>query len=88
MKHAVPIILCLPILLAGCVSPVPVASDQCGASDLQYLVGQRGRVLDGMRFSQDVRVVQPGTSVTMDYREDRLNIRLDSRDVIVEVVCG
>lgn len=88
MKHASALLLCLPILLSACVMPVPVETDQCGASDLQYLVGQRGRVLDGMRFSQDLRVIQPGTSVTMDYRADRLNIRIDDRDVIVEVACG
>ena len=86
MKHASFIVLCLPILLAACVAPM--ASDQCGASQLQYLVGQRGSVLEGMRFSQDLRVIQPGTSVTMDYRADRLNIRIDDRDVIVEVACG
>lgn len=90
MKHATSLILCLPFVLAGCVVavPAPVQSDQCGASDLQYLVGQRGRVLQGMRFSQDLRVIQPGTAVTMDYRADRLNIRISDRDVIVEVACG
>jgi hypothetical protein len=68
--------------------PVNPGPDACGASAYQYLVGKPGVLLDGMRFSQDVRVIQPGMAVTMDYRADRLNFRLDGRDVIVEVSCG
>ncbi len=91
MKHALFALCLAPILLAGCVvtdlEPVdPV--DECGASDLQYLVGQPGRVLDGMRFSQDLRVIQPGMAVTMDFRADRLNIWLNDLDRIERVTCG
>ncbi|MGL4235081.1 I78 family peptidase inhibitor [Tabrizicola sp.] len=93
MKHVSAILLCAPLLLAACVEPVPVPPpnepmDQCGASELQYLVGQPGAVLDGMRFSQDVRVIEYGMAVTMDFKADRLNIWLDRRDVIERVVCG
>ncbi len=79
--------LALPIL-AGCVTPVPQPADACGAGAYQYLVGQPGVLLDGKRFVQEVRVIQPGQPVTMDFRADRLNFRLDGRDVIVEVSCG
>jgi Peptidase inhibitor I78 family len=91
MKHALVALFVVPVFLAGCVEtmPMPVEpEDQCGASDLQYLVGQRGRVLDGMRFSQPLRVVQPGMAVTMDFQAERLNIWLDDRDVIERVTCG
>ena len=93
MKHAFPLLLCAPLLLSACVmEPVPTQPGgnlaSCGADDLQYLVGQPGVVLDGMRFSQDVRVIQYGMAVTMDYRADRLNFWLDRRDVIERVVCG
>ncbi len=73
MRYAFPLLLCAP-LLAGCVMepapvPMPPADNlaSCGADQLQYLVGRPGVLLDGMRFSQDVRVIQYGTAVTMDY---------------------
>ncbi|HLQ19264.1 MAG TPA: I78 family peptidase inhibitor [Tabrizicola sp.] len=94
MRYAFPLLLCAP-LLAGCVmeptpGPVPPADNlaSCGADDLQYLVGRPGVLLDGMRFSQDVRVIQYGMAVTMDYNPYRLNFWLDRRDVIERVVCG
>ena len=91
MKQALPFLLCAPLLLSACVEPLPPSSDPvdaCGASRFQYLVGQPGVMLDGMQFSQDVRVIQHGMAVTMDYRADRLNFWLDRRDVIERVVCG
>jgi hypothetical protein len=93
MKRAFPLLLCAPLLLAACVMepvPTPPADNlaSCGADDLQYLVGRPGVVLDGMRFSQDVRVIQYGMAVTMDYNPYRLNIWLDRRDVIERVTCG
>jgi hypothetical protein len=70
--------------------PIPPADNlaSCGADRLQYLVGRPGVVLDGMRFSQDVRVIQYGSAITMDYSPYRLNFWLDRRDVIERVVCG
>ena len=41
-----------------------------------------------MRFSQDVRIIEYGMAVTMDYNPERLNIQLDRRDVIERVNCG
>jgi Peptidase inhibitor I78 family len=91
MKHLLALVLATPLLLAGCVEPVPPPVEPvqaCGADELQYLVGKPGVVLDGMRFSQELRVIQPGMAVTMDFKSDRLNIWLDERDVIIRVVCG
>ena len=88
MKRAF-LLLAAPLLVSACVlEPVPVDQGTCGAEGLQYLVGQPGAVLNGMRFSTDVRVIRPGTSVTMDYREDRLNIYLNRLGVIEKVACG
>ena len=36
----------------------------------------------------ELRVVGPGDVVTMDYREDRLNLRVDYRRRITSVRCG
>lgn len=93
MKHTSGLLLAATLLLSACVEPLPVppvdpGPDACGASELQYLVGRPGVVLDGMRFSQDVRVIQYGTAVTMDYSATRLNFWLDRRDVIERVTCG
>lgn len=92
MKHAfVALVLCAPLLLAACVTTLPEPDQptgDCGAGGLQYLVGKPGVVLDGMRFSQEVRVIQYGMAVTMDFNPDRLNIWLDRRDVIERVTCG
>ena len=91
MKHALFALLAAPLLLVGCVvteAPPAEPAYDCGASDLQYLVGQPGRVLDGMRFSQELRVIQPGTAVTMDFKADRLNIWLNDFDRIERVTCG
>ena len=89
MKHRFLALVAAPLLLAGCVmEPAPPGGpDSCGASAYQYLVGKPGVMLDGMRFSQDVRVIQHGMAVTMDYRADRLNFWLDRRDVIERVNC-
>jgi hypothetical protein len=93
MKYASSLLLAVPLLLSACVTSTPVppvdpGPDACRASDLQYLVGKPGVLLDGMRFSQPVRVIQPGTAVTMDYQAERLNFWLDRRDVIERVTCG
>lgn len=93
MKRAFLLLLCAPLLLSACVmEPIPMPPEDtlasCGADDLQYLVGKPAVLLDGMRFSQDVRVIQPGMAVTMDYSATRLNFWLDRRDVIERVTCG
>ena len=92
MKHASPLLLA-PLVLAACVmAPVPMPPPDnlasCGADELQYLVGKPGVLLDGMRFGQDVRVIQYGMAVTMDFSAERLNFWLDRRDVIERVTCG
>jgi Peptidase inhibitor I78 family len=93
MSRALPLFISLPLILAACVEPMPMppvdpGPDACRASALQYLVGKPGVILDGMRFSQDLRVIQYGMAVTMDYQAERLNIWLDRRDVIERVTCG
>ena len=65
----------------------------CAAGPAEVLVGERyrrrvptrARRLSGART---VRVVHPGEMTTMDFREDRLNIRVDHRRIITAVRCG
>lgn len=91
--------LLLPLAFAACVEtesppdpgviepPMPPAGS-CGAPELQGLLGQPASVLETMKFGTDVRVIRPGMAVTMDYREDRLNIEIDKNEVISRVSCG
>jgi len=82
------------LLLAACVTeggpgagPAPGTGD-CGAAGLQQLVGQPASTLETMRFSQPLRVINPGQMVTMDYIEARLNISVDEAGRISRVSCG
>ncbi|WP_435256640.1 I78 family peptidase inhibitor [Thioclava sp. FR2] len=82
------------IALAACTpsevplpSPVPPGADACGASELQYLLGQKAAVLAALSLPVGTRIIPPGTAVTMDYRPDRLNIELDDNDRITRVHC-
>lgn len=38
--------------------------------------------------SERWRVIPPDTAVTMDYREDRVNIEVDADNVVIAVRCG
>lgn len=66
----------------------PGGVNQCGALDLQFLVGGPASALNTMRFNKPVRVIRPGMAVTMDYLPDRLNIELDRTGRISRVSCG
>ncbi len=73
---------------AGGVPPSQGGINQCGALDLQYLVGAPARDLDAMQFNKPVRVIYPGTAVTMDFSADRLNFQIDRTGRIQRVTCG
>ena len=86
-------LLVLPValsLLAACVpqdqAPEPVAS--CGAESYQGLVGQHERALRGIRLPEPSRVIRPGMAVTMDFREDRLNVEIGENRRVARVFCG
>lgn len=91
MKPLVIAVVLAPLLASGCVAPVTDPGTPglgCGAGELQDLVGRPGEVLNGMRFSQSVRVLEYGMAVTMDFDPARLNIHLDQWGFIDRVNCG
>lgn len=89
MKASLFALLALTVPLGACVAPpAPPEPDDCRASELQDLVGQPEAVLNGMRFSQVLRVIEYGMAVTMDYNPARLNISLDQQERIERVSCG
>jgi hypothetical protein len=81
---------CVPVSdpYPGDPGPVQDSVNQCGALDLQYLVGAPASELDRMRFNKPVRVIYPDTAVTMDYSADRLNFEVDRTGRITRVNCG
>lgn len=80
------------LVLAGCMTneappPMPEA-DECGAGGLQQLVGQERAAFDESAIDGPVRVLPPGSAMTMDYRAERLNMELDEEDRITRIWCG
>jgi hypothetical protein len=89
--------LAMFLMVPGCIPAGQLPDDQvpfdpdpdaCGASGLQGLVGQPETVLQSMRFSQRLRMIQPGMMITQDYSPERLNISVDASGMIESVSCG
>ena len=69
--------------------PRPNNSDTCGAHPLQYLVGRSRTEIPVPVNVTNRRVTCTTCPVTMDFREDRLNIFFDAdTGIIKEVKCG
>ena len=66
---------------------------RCRAEPIRDLVGRPATQqlgADALRRSgaRALRWIRPGDVVTMDYREDRLNVRLDARNYVATFTCG
>ena len=66
---------------------------RCSADRLADLVGQAATQELGAQAlrrsgSRTLRWIRPGDVVTMDYRPDRLNVRLDGRGNVESFGCG
>lgn len=82
------------VALTGCAETPPVdAGGKCNADRLGTMTGrvvtpklkQQALRRSGART---VRVIKPGMMVTMDYRQDRLNIRTDPQNRVTQISCG
>ena len=82
------------LMMAAAVPQAAAAEPQvCAAGPAEVLVGEhyrrhvptRAKRLSGART---VRVIHPGEMTTMNFREDRLNLRVDHRRIITAVRCG
>ena len=68
---------------------VPViTAGNCGADQLQGLMGQTEAALEGVNLPGGARIIRPGTVYTHDVVGSRLNIGIASNGVIVHVACG
>ncbi|TNJ32686.1 I78 family peptidase inhibitor [Arenimonas terrae] len=75
-------------------SPAPEAPAMtCSADKVQWTLGQvadealvaKARIQSG---AERMRVIKPGMAVTMDYREDRLNLDVDADNKVTRAHCG
>lgn len=83
------------LLAAGCATapPADAVGARCNAAKAQKLVGRSKSAeaaTEALRLSgaRTLRWIAPGQMVTMDYREDRLNLRVDPAGKVVKVDCG
>lgn len=65
----------------------------CDAAAVQNLVGQPyteavSKDAQTRSKSKSMRLIRPGMAVTMDFRNDRLNIEVDDKSVITAIRCG
>ena len=89
-----------PLLaLAACAhreATPPVVTDlskPCQVEPLAALVGRPGSAVlasDALARSnaRALRWIRPRQAVTMDFREDRLNIQVDRDDLVTHFTCG
>ena len=88
-------------MLAGCAStqppsaepPQPPASGACDAAPVQTYLGTRaGEEVGAWIMAESgaalLRWGPPDSAWTMDYREDRVNVRYDDDMVITAITCG
>lgn len=69
------------------------AGGACDMSLVQYAIGAPFNEANVAQLQSEsgatqARVLRPGSAATMDYREDRLNIHLDSDDKVEALRCG
>ncbi|MBB5709242.1 I78 family peptidase inhibitor [Sphingomonas xinjiangensis] len=75
------------------VAPPAVPGGACTKEGLAALVGKtrsEAVAAEALRLSgaQTLRWIEPGQAVTMDYREDRLNLHLDAQGKIERAGCS
>lgn len=66
----------------------PPITGNCGMEDVQHFVGQPRVNVPRSAMPSNYRVVGPDTVTTMEYRADRLTIRVDENDVVISMACG
>lgn len=93
------VLIAAALLTAGCATAAPPeppergAGGKCDAAKARKLIGRvrsanLGAEAKRLSGASALRWIAPGTMVTMDYREDRLNLRVDAAGKVVKVDCG
>jgi hypothetical protein len=95
MKSLVPALLGAA-MLGGCATPAPKPLPEdakCDAAKGQFALNRNYTVELGASIQQStgsrlMRVTRPGEAVTMDYRQDRVNVELNENNAITRISCG
>jgi hypothetical protein len=86
--------LLLPFALLSACETIPAAgAGKCDATGVRNFVGALatadvGAVLIKRSGARTLRWLAPGSMATMDYRQDRLNVRVDGRNFVTGLDCG
>lgn len=92
-------LILLPLFLAGCTmtatgeEPGAPIGGKCRGEGLESFIGQTvtadlGAAALAKSGARSLRWIAPDTAVTMDFREDRLNIRYDRDNKVLGADCG
>jgi hypothetical protein len=84
---------CDPVTPPPESTPPPSPAGACNAAPAQGLVGRQASprlAAEAQRLSgaRVWRWLRPGQMVTMEFRADRLNLRLDAGDKVEGITCG
>ena len=86
------VLLLLTLVACAPQQRVPInrfaPEDSCGAAKVQHHLGITYDARNFEDLSQPLRVVPPGSAVTLDHQSDRLNIDLDAQGNIIRFWCG
>ena len=88
------VVLLLPAACATTtVAPSALGERTCDAAPTQQLVGQtvtQALGVEAMRLSgaEILRWIPPNSAVTMDYRQNRLNVSYDENALVTDINCG
>jgi len=83
--------------LAACAAvpppPPPMPAQQCVATPASWAIGRAATAETVERIRVDTgsgvaRVLHPDEVVTMEYRFDRVNVKVNERNAIVGITCG
>jgi Peptidase inhibitor I78 family len=89
-----------PVLLSACVSgPKPAPEPDgpayyaCDAAPAQAFVGKlsnpdRNMEIQRLTGASTLRWIGPNMAVTMDYREDRVNVYYNADQFVTQISCG
>ena len=82
-----------PTADAGAGDAPRPGSGKCSAEPVQWAVGQEGNQANMGRVWREsgaglIRPIGPNQAVTMDYREDRVNVLQDAAGRIERITCG
>lgn len=79
--------------VTGGNQPARPGTGQCNADAVQWAVGKPNNQANFDRVWKEsgaglVRPITPNQAVTMDYRQDRVNLHLDANNIITKITCG